>query len=229
METLIAEDLLLLLLDDESGKLTLTSYPQAVLGGALLVELASAGAVEVEEQTGVWHSAKVRALPGAAPQDAVLRTAYDVVAAKPRTAHDLVDRLGKGTREALAERLGARGILERHDDRVLGLFPRTRWPAVDSSREQEVRRQLTAVLVQGVEPDERTGALVALLSAIDKPHQVVDHEGLSAGQVRKRAKQVAKGDWAAKAVRDAITASTAAITAVAATTAAAAAAGGAGT
>ena len=36
---------------------------------------------------------------------------------------------------------------------------------------------------------------------------------MPAGQIRKRAKQVAEGDWAAKAVRDAIAASTAAVTA----------------
>jgi len=224
VEILIAEDMLLLLLDDESGKLTLTSYPQAVLGGALLVELAATGAAEVEEKTSMWRSAKVRAVAGAAPADPVLRAAHDAVAARPRTAQDLVQRLGKGTRDALTDRLAERGLLERRDDRVLGLFPRTRWPAVDSSHEQDVRRRLTAVLVQGVEPDERTGALVALLSAIDKPHKVVDHEGLSTGEVRKRAKRIAQGDWAAKAVRDAIAASTAAITAVAATSAAAGAA-----
>lgn len=225
MEILIAEDMLLLLLDDESGKLTLTSYPQTVLGGALLVELAITGAVEVEEKTSMWRSAKVRAVAGAPPADPVLRAAYDVIADRPRTAQDLVQRLGKGTKDALADRLAERGLLERRDDRVLGLFPRTRWPAIDSGHEQEVRRQLTAALVQGAEPDERTGALVALLSAIDKPHKVVDHDGLTAGEVRKRAKTIARGDWAAKAVRDAITASTAAITAVAATTAAAGAAG----
>lgn len=224
MGTLIAEDLLLLLLDDDSGKLRLTSYPQTVLGGALLVELATTGAVEVEEKTGLWLSATVRPVDGAAPADPVLRAAYDVVAAKPRTAQDLVDRLGKGARDALADRLAGRGILERREDRALGLFPRTRWPAVDSSHEQEVRRRLTTVLVHGVDPDERTGALVALLSAIDKPHKVVDHQGRSSGEVRKRAKRIARGDWAAKAVRDAITASTAAITAVAATSAAAGAA-----
>lgn len=223
METLIAEDLLLLLLDDDNGKLTLTSYPQTVLGGALLVELAIARCVEVEEKTSLWRSAKVRAT-GEPPADPVLRTAYDVVAAKPRTAQDLVDRLGKGVKEQLATRLAGRGILERRDDRVLGIFPRTRWPAADSSHEREVRQRLEAVLVQGVEPDERTGALVALLSAIDKPHKVVDHRGVSAGQVRKRAKTVAEGDWAAKAVREAIAASTAAVTAaVAASTAATAA------
>jgi hypothetical protein len=36
--TLISEDLLLLLLDDDSGSLTGTAYPQTALGGALLIE-----------------------------------------------------------------------------------------------------------------------------------------------------------------------------------------------
>ena len=96
---------------------------------------------------------------------------------------------------------------------MLGLFPRTRWPAVDSSHEEAVRRSLTAALVQGVTPEPRTAALVSLLSAIDRAHKVVDRDGLPAGQVRKRAKEIAKGEWAAKAVKDAIAASTAAITA----------------
>ena len=215
METLVAEDLLLLLLDDESGALG-TSHVQPALGGALLVELALAGAVEVEERTGAWRTAKVLAVEGAAPGDPLLHDAYETVAQKPRTAQDLVDRLGKGAKDQLAERLVGRGILRRDETRVLGLFPRTRWPAVDSTHEDEVRRALTATLVQGAEPDQRTGALVALLSALDKAHRVVDHEGLPSREVRRRAKQLADGDWAAKAVRDAISASTAAIGAVAA-------------
>jgi len=221
MANLIAEDLLLLLLDDESGKLTGTAYPQPALGGALLIELAVTGAVEVEEKAGIWKSAKVRAVPGAAPEDALLRAGYDLVAEKDRGAQDLVERLGKGLKEELAERLVARGMLERRDDKVLGLFPRTRWPSADATHEEQVRRALTAALVTGAEPDQRTGALIALLSAVDKAHKVVDHQGMSARDVRKRAKQISEGAWAAKAVRDAIAASVAAIAAVAASTAAA--------
>jgi hypothetical protein len=215
MVTLIAEDLLLLMLDDASGRLTGTSYPQPALGGALLIELALTGAVEVEDTKGMWTTAKVRAT-SAVPDDDLLRGGYDLVAAKDRGAQDLVDRLGKGLRDRLAERLVARGILERMDDKVLGLFPRTRWPAADSTHEADVRRRLTAVLVSGAEPDQRTGALVARLSAIDKAHKVVDHQGMSARDVRTRAKHISEGAWAAKAVRDAITASVAAIGAVAA-------------
>jgi hypothetical protein len=225
METLIAEDLLLLLLDDAKGTMT-TSSPQTALGGAVLIELALTGAVEVEEKKGRWRSAKVQ-VTGPPPTDELLRAAYDVVAAKERSAQDLVDRLGKGTKERLAERLVARGLLERREDKVLGLFPRTRWPAADSTHEEAVRRGLTGVLVQGLTPDERTGALVALLGAIDKAHKVVDHEGLPSKEVRKRAKEIGEGAWAAKAVRDAIAASTAAVTAaVAASTAAAASTSG---
>ena len=218
---LISEDLLLLLLDDDKGTLTGSAYPQTALGGAVLIELALAGAVSVEEKNGVWRSTKVRATPGLTLDDDVLQTAYDVVAEKPRGAQELVTRLGKGLPERLGDRLVARGILERRESRTLGLFPRTRWPAADSQHEDEVRRQLARVLVQGAVPDQRTGALIALLSALGKAPKVVDHEGLPAKEVTRRAKELAEGAWAAKAVRDAINASTAAMTA--ATTAAVAA------
>jgi hypothetical protein len=223
--TLIAEDLLLLMLDDDKGRLTGTSHPQPALGGAVLVELALAGAVEVEEKTSRWRSAKVRAVRGSRPAGGVLGDGYDLVAEKPRSAQDLVNRVGKGLQDQLATRLVERGILERHDDKVLGLFPRKRWPARDSTHEEEVRRGLTASLVQGAQPDDRTGALIALLAAIDKAHKVVDHQGLSSREVRKRAKEISEGAWAAKAVRDAIAAANAAvIAAVTASTAGATAA-----
>ena len=224
---LIAEDLLLLLLDDESGKLTNTTYLDAGLGGALLVELALEERVEVTEAGGWWARAKVRPTAAPAPADPVLAEALAVVAEKERTAQDLVGRLGKRRREPLLDRLEAAGILRREDDRVLGLFPRHRWPAVDSTHEADVRRALGDALIRGASPDVRTAALIAVLSAMDLAHKVIDREGLPARQVKARAKEVAEGDWAAKAVKDAITAAQAAMTAavVAATTATAATSG----
>jgi Golgi phosphoprotein 3 GPP34 len=218
--TLIAEDLLLLLLDDQSGK-PKTQQLDIALGGAVLVELAVEGMVEVAEATSVWRSAKVWPVEGARPGDPVLAAAWATVGEKERTAQSLVERLGKGLSARLCGRLAERGILERRDDKVLGVFPRTRWPARDSSsHEGAVRRALATVLVQGQEPDPRTGALVALLHAVDRTHKTVPHEGLADREVKKRAKEVADGQWAAKAVKDAISAATAgtaaAMTAVAA-------------
>lgn len=212
--TLIAEDLLLLLLDDEKGTIAASTYLDTALGGALLVELALGGAVEVEEKRGFWHAARVRATADpAVVREPVLRNALATVAEKERTAQDLVRRLGKGVKDTLLESLAERGMVERRQDKVLGLFPRTTWPAVDSTHEDAVRRALTAALVSGGEPDERTRGLVALLHALGRAHRTVEHQGMSGGEVRRRAKALADGDWAAKAVKDAIAASTAAMTA----------------
>ncbi len=221
MTTLIAEDLVLLLLDDESGKFTNASYLDTGIGGALLIELALAETVDVVKGSGMWARAKVRATGLAAPSDPVLAEALSVIAEKERTAQDLVDRLGKRRRDQLLDRLRERGIVEPREDRVLGLIPRRRWPSVDSTHEAGVRRELGDVLIRGVTPTERTAALVSVLSALDIAHKVVDREGAPARDVKKRAKEVAEGDWAAKAVRDSIAAAQAAVAAaMVATTAA---------
>lgn len=211
METLIAEDLLLLLLEDRTGAMTNSTYLDTGIGGALLMELALAGSVDVVRGTGLWARSKVVPTGRAAPPDPLLEEAFAEVAAKERTAQDLVGRLGRKRRETLLSRLERKGVLRRSEDKVLGLFPRTRWPAVDSTREADVRRVLGNVLLRGVHPDQRTAALVALLSAMDLAHKVVDREGLSSREVRRRAKEVAEGEWAAKAVKDAVAAAQAAV------------------
>jgi hypothetical protein len=220
MTTLIAEDLVLLLLDDESGKFANATWLDTGIGGALLVDLALAGNVEVVKGSGVWARAKVLPTPAPAPSDPVLHDALEVVAHKERTAQDLVARLGKRRRDQLLERLRERGILERREDRVLGLVHRRRWPTLDATHEAGVRRELGDALVRGARPEQRTAALVALLSALDLAHKVIDREGLPAREVKQRAREIAEGDWSAKAVKDAVAAAQAAMTAavVAATT-----------
>ncbi len=69
MGTLIAEDLLLLPLDDEKGT---TSVP-TVLGGAVLMELALIGAMTTGDKPNRWTEAKVRVDDRAAAADPVLR------------------------------------------------------------------------------------------------------------------------------------------------------------
>jgi hypothetical protein len=135
------------------------------------------------------------------------------VAEKSRTAEDLVGRLGKKRRDVLLHRLRQRGILEEKEHRTLGLIPQKRWPTVDSAHETAVRRALGDALLRGVRPDQRTAALVSLLSSLDLAHKVVDREGLPAREVKKRAKEIAEGDWSAKAVGDAVAAAQAAVTA----------------
>jgi len=221
--TLIAEDLLLLLLDDVKGTVSTWGRTDALLGGAVLAELAVAGLVALDENKSFWRTDKVHAAaPAPTDLDPVLAEALATIAEKDRKASTLVTRIGKGLEDRLAAGLAERGMVERKDGKLLGLFPRTTWPASDTTRETEVRRTITACLVDGADPDPRTGALIALLAAIDQAHAAVT-PGTTATKkaLEQKAKEIAAGQWAAKAVKDAVDAATAAMVgAVAVTTAA---------
>jgi hypothetical protein len=213
METLIAEDLLLLLLDDDAGTLKHSDKIQPLLGGALLIELALAERIGVGDKTWRRGTAKIVVREGPLAGDPLLEAAIRTIGEKPRGAQDLVNRLGKGTKDVLLQRLTERGLVRPAKGRVLGLFPRTTWPAADRGHEAEVRELLQGALVTRLTPDARISALVALLSAIDHAHKVVDGGDLPARVIKKRAKEIAEGAWAAKAVKDAVAAAQAATSA----------------
>jgi hypothetical protein len=226
MQTLIAEDLLLLLLDDDAGTLNHSDKIQPLLGGALLIELALAERIEVAEKTSRWSTARVAVVDGPPVDEPLLVAAISTIGEKPRSAQDLVNRLGTGTRDVLLERLTERGLVRPVQGKVLGLFPRTTWPAIDRRHEAAVRALLQGALVQRLTPDARTSALVALLSAVGHAHKVVERGDVPVKDIKSRANEIADGAWAAKAVKDAVAAAQAAMTAaVVASTAAATAAG----
>ena len=223
-----APNVVLILLDDETGRLAETTNLDTLLGGALLTELALAGTVEVGEKEGLLRRRKVRAAEPTPPlSDPALRRALATVMEKDRTAEELVPRLGKKVRDDLLGRLSDRGLVRREESKVLGVFSRTRWPAVDDAHERELRRLLRSALVGGADPDDRTAALIALLHAVDRAHKSVELDGVRSREVKKRAKEIAQGEWAAAAVRDAVQASQAAVmAAVMVATTAGATAGG---
>jgi HAMP domain-containing protein len=105
-------------------------------------------------------------------------------------------------RERLLERLAKTGVLKQQEGTVLGFIPRTTWPAGDHAAEDEVRRRLQSALVLGLTPTERTLVLIALLQVTGLLLKVVTTEDKRA--LKARAKQLSEGDWAAKAVKDAI-------------------------
>ena len=206
--TLIAEDLLLLLLDDQSGKPN-TGHLDLALGGAVLVDLALEGLVEVASHGSLLGSAKLRRAPGAMAGDRILAGALAAVA-ENKPAQKLVVRVGKGLLDPLAERQRRRGVLDRREEKVLGLVTRTRWPSRDPSRKEAIRRGLVVILVQGGRADARSAALIGLLLAVHRLHRTVSHPDASARSVKKRAKEVAEESWASPTIKDAVAVATAA-------------------
>ena len=227
---LIAEEYLLLSLDDRSGKPRIgRDRWEPALGGALVVELALRERIGVTPHEAGWNKRGRVTITDLSPtDDRELDAALHKLAENEgRKLKDLLsqmamrkNRLGYGVRDRLLDRLAAAGVLVRAEGTVLGFIPRTTWPAGDPAAEDDVRRRLQGALVGGDTPTERTVALIALLQVTGLLPKVVTSEDKKA--LRARAKTLTEGDWAAKAVKDAIDEAAAA----AAGAAAAGAAGG---
>ena len=228
---LLAEDLLLLVTDDASGRLCVpAAQVDAGLGGANLLELALRNKVGPTEEHDTSKRGRIVVRDPAATGNPVLDAALQLIIARQGSKPSaLIGPLGKNLREGLYARLASAGVIRAAQGRILGLFPAHRWPAQDPRHEAAVRQQLIQALVQQGTPDGRTAALIALLHALRCEHKIINPRdyGLSRRELSSRADQIAKGNWASEAVRRAIQEMTAAV-AAAVTASAAASAGPAG-
>ena len=201
----LADELLLLLLDPVSGKPRVDGTKlELALAGALLIELALDRRIDVDgpsrrakvtvsatsgdpvvpetpqtAQTPLVPATATASSAAGGAADELLEDAVRRVAERRRRADQLVPALAKGLRARLLDRAQLRGDVRHLQDRVLGIFPRHRWPAADgtaASRSAGRRRQVRDALVAGVEPDPRTRALIALLAAIDAAPAALDAE-----------------------------------------------------
>lgn len=209
---LIVEDLLLLMLDDETGTPAGAGTLYYTLGGAVLVELALRGRVETEEGTGGLSGPKVRAVGDGPLDDPLLQAAYDKVAERPRRVQTLLVEIGSGLWEPLIDRLIERGLIGREKKRVLGVFRMNTLPAKDTAHEEALRRTIRTVLEDDAEPDPRTAAVIALLSSSGTLPMLRPPLPWS-GKVHKRAKELEQGSWGAKAVDSAVSRTAVAIAA----------------
>lgn len=208
---MIAEDLLLLLYDDQTGK-PITGAPglDFSLAGAVLIELTLQQKLDITTE---GKAGRLRVLDGAPTGDPILDERLSYVIDKPgKKPKDQIKPLSKHLRNQLLARLAQRGVLEADQGKVLGLFPVTRWPAKDARHEMEVRTQLEGVLRQGLAPDQRTAALIALLSALNVVPKVIT-DAVDNRALKQRAKEIADSDWAAAAVKKAVAEVQAAVTA----------------
>ncbi|TDU91648.1 Golgi phosphoprotein 3 GPP34 [Kribbella voronezhensis] len=211
---LIAEDLLLLLYNDESGK-PITGNPglDYSLAGAVLIELTLLGRVDIAVAGEDVKEGRLKVLDTSSTGDAILDERLAMLAEKSgQKPKNLMSKLSKKLRDQVLARLVERGVLEADKGRVLGLFPVTRWPAKDARHEAEVRTALESVLKLGTQPDERTAALIALLNALNVVPKVIT-DAVDKKALKRRAKEIAESEWAAEAVRKAVQDMQAAITA----------------
>lgn len=221
MDLLLAEELLLIALDDEKGW-SRNSRLELGLAGALLEDLGRAGALRSDGN-------RLHVVDTAAPEHPLLARTHEVMAGsgKPRGAKAWLDRLPRRLKPitaTVAAGLVQRGVLTEQRHKLFGVFPSPRFPEADPEPERRIRERLTAVLVGHRRPEERDALLFGLLVALEMISDLVEWSQRRAA--RERAKEIADGgttdDAVARAVHQQMR------TALAAKAAAAAAAGGGG-
>jgi Golgi phosphoprotein 3 GPP34 len=216
-DTLIVEDVLLLMLDNTYGVPAGAGTLHQTLGGAVLVELALLGRIQPDTSGGWLTGTQVVAAGDGPLPDPLLQSAYDTIAARPRHIQSMLITIGSGLWDPLIGRLVQRGLIRREQRRFLGLIPTTRLPAVDNGHESALRKRMSAVLEDGASPDPRLAAVIALISASGTLPSL-DPVPKWSGVVVTRAKEFEQGNWGAKAVSSAVIQAAAALSAASAAT-----------
>jgi hypothetical protein len=205
---LIAEEVLLLSIDHDSGKNVLLGNDKIapVLGGALLVELALMERIGVTPDSDGWRRRGRVMITSTAPTDDPELDDLMAVLERREGARvkDLLSQLSfkpitNGLRDRLLQRLARAGVVREQRSEIFRL---RRWPTANPVPGDELRSRLWAALVGGATPTERTAALISLLNATGRLPKVV--AGADAKALRVRAKELSEGDWAGKAVKRAI-------------------------
>jgi len=166
MTLTMPEEILLLLLDDETGRPVGLPGPAGDLAlvSAILMELALAGRIDTDLDSLVVMDATP--LGNALLDDVLARL---VAAGGPRRSTEWIQAIaedGSTLRGAVVERLVDGGVLRRIEDRFLWVFPDRRYPKVDGRRETaEVRTRLRGVLLDDDIPDPRDALLIGLARA----------------------------------------------------------------
>jgi len=223
------EEILLLALDDRKGTAAMESGHANAMGGAILAELMLLGALKIDT---VKKKKFVDAEPGAQVDDPLLAECLDLVrtAKRRKTAVDWVFKFAgvKDLKNRVARGLVGKGVLSEEHDKVLGIFPRTKFPERDPGPEQAlIERLRQAVLTDADKVDERTLVVAVIANATAMLQRVIGKKELKARKARL--KVLAEGQLAGAATAEAVAAAQAAalmaiVAATVATTAATSAA-----
>lgn len=205
---LLAEDVLLLATEDDTGK-KLSRYTDLLIAGGLLSDLALAGNVRITEPGETLRKNRMVIVPDAAwPADPLLGEALTAITGRPAWNPSMaVERLGRRLVDRkpvdeIYERLSRAELVSRTSHRVLGLVPTTRWVSVDGRHQASRYERLDEVLLFGATPDPHTAALVALLAGAGLLVAVVDRgRGVDRRELKRQGRELLTQYWSAQAMQ----------------------------
>jgi hypothetical protein len=192
------EEIVLLALDDKKGKfvdLPPLALDQALAGAALL-ELAFQNRID----TDLTHLTLVsdKAI-GDRMLDPILK---EIVAAQDKKDAKywvgVISADGEKIRDAALAKLVEKGVLKKEEKKFLWVIPGRRYPMVQNQEEEEVRKRIRKVVVDGEVPSPRDVVIVSLSSACQLLRTVFTDAELL--QYSPRIAEVAKMDLIGRTV-----------------------------
>lgn len=172
----LAEELLLIALDDETGRLigsgAAASTLDRALAAALLMELTLASRLDSDTEKLFVLSTQPLGSP-------LLDEVLAQIAAAPQTQRSSVwvqqiSVRGPEMRERLITQLVERGILQRAEQRLLWMFSRRAYPPTSGREEQEVRTRIIGLLNGQDIPEPRDALLIGLIEAAGLIRELLD-------------------------------------------------------
>ncbi|KAM3096553.1 GPP34 family phosphoprotein [Phormidesmis sp. 146-12] len=199
----LAQDLILLALNPETGKTRFSWYSALDYGlvGSLLLDLVLQGKLEIDNDNRV-----IGAIAGNTDNEFLDQRLSEVLASsRPRTARFWVTHWRRrylGIQTIVLQNLVDLGVLERQEQRILGLFPTQRYFLTDESIQREIVQQVRAAVLEGIGLDSRMAALISLMQASHLTDAVFrPEERLTA---RSRIKAISREELVGQAVSKAI-------------------------
>ena len=200
-----AEEMILLLLDDESGSFShIPSWSMDyALAGGVLMDLALDNRIDTDLE-------RLMLIDGTPTGDSLLDPVLaditaDAAAGGERDARYWIEREAERApmvREECLKRLVDAGILESRAERTLWVFKSQHYPTRDDTQEKAVRRRIMDVLLSDEIPDPRDIVIIGLADATGIFKNMLSSKELE--RVSDRIEQVRRLDLIGQAMTQAI-------------------------
>lgn len=201
MDLSLPQAILLLCLNDKTGK-TEAGYYQPALTGAALADLFLHGSLELQDEPEAVIALRHRQTLGA------FLDMCDEAIGSAHKSQDLAFWIGqlatqKDFISTLADELCHLGALTRASTKVFGLFTRTVWPEASPALELQLKREMAHAMFDDYGAvDERLGLVIALADTVDLLAHNFEAEPLIAHA--DRIASIAAGDCLSSASSEAV-------------------------
>jgi hypothetical protein len=192
----IAEDLLLLLLDNASAQPALDrARCERVVSAAVLLDLAHACRIRPAVDSEPVEAGRLVVLNGPDPADPVLAPALNLLLRRPITPAMAIAKLCRTTPEAAFWQLERSGHIQQVRLQAKGFRRPRAWPLIDRSRVTQIRAAMMSTLFDHHKPDPATASIITLLYTVDGLGAVLSLNERGWEWVLQRAGDIASGSW----------------------------------